>query len=65
MKQHGMLVVCLIAQALMMTMKHLIPTTTLDMNVRYDALNIAVNNINGTNIIQLTRSVDWPNRQKG
>ena len=40
------------------------PTTTLDMNVRYDVYNIAVNNINGTNIIQLTRSADWPNLQK-
>ena len=40
------------------------PTTTLDMNVRYDVYNISVNTIGGVPTIQLTRIIDWPTAQK-
>jgi len=39
-------------------------TTTLDINVRYDVYDIAVNTISGVDTIQLTRSADWPTLQK-
>ena len=40
------------------------PTTTLDISIRYDVYSIAVNNIAGTDTIQLTRSADWPTLEK-